>query len=210
MSSNGFNAGLYSPRVAARIARIRYQNFQAWAKASLLHPAFQVQIGQKRESIYSYRDLLLIRLIKRLRDRGFKPKTIKRTLDVVAQMSGGDPHAWMKATFYVEEGLIAVILPGQSEWNPIAASKGPQKLAVIFFPELIKELQKELVPEKFRYIEIDPQVLGGSPVVKGTRIPTRAVYLVKKQGHNPRDAYPDLTAKQIREAYQYEEFLAAA
>lgn len=204
-----FGTGLYSPRVAARVAKIRYQNFQAWAKANLVHPAFQIQIGRRAEGVYSYYDLLLIRLIRRLREKGFSTKTIRKALDVISSMSGGDPYAWTKATICVDVDLIVALLAGRPEWCPVAASKGPQKMEVVFFPELIEELKRELVPERFRYVEIDPEVLGGSPVVRGTRIPTSVVRLIEEEGEDPKEAYPDLTDEQINDARAYEAFLVA-
>jgi len=209
MAVDTFGRGLYSPRVAARVAQIRYQSFQAWAKANLLHPAFQFRWDKKTENIYSYYDLLLIRLIKRLRDKGFRTKTIKKTLDVVSTMSGGDPYAWTRATICVDDKIIVAFLSERPEWNPIAASKGPQKMEVVFFPELIGELKRELVPAQFRYVEIDPEVLAGTPVIKGTRIPTSIVHLMWMEGQDPKEAYPELTNEQIKDAEAYEEFLVA-
>ncbi len=59
-------------------------------------------------------------------------------------------------------------------------------------------------------VEVDPEVLGGAPVVKGTRISTRAVASVKESGADPQEAYPDLTEEQVANAEAYEEFLLAA
>jgi hypothetical protein len=98
-------------------------------------------------------------------------------------MSDGDPRAWTKAMFLVDNGMVVVFLPEKPEWSPIAASRGPQKLAVIFFPQLLEELKNELIPsDRFQHIEIDPAVLGGAPVIKGTRFSTRAVALVAESG----------------------------
>jgi uncharacterized protein (DUF433 family) len=205
-----FGRGVYSPKVAARIARIRYQHFQAWAKANLLHPTFQIKWGKKTENIYSYYDLLLIRLVKRLKDKGFRTKVIKRALDTISTLSGGDPYAWTRATICIDANMIVAFLPEKPEWNPIAASKGPQKMEVVFFPELLEELRRELVPDQFRFVEVDPRVLGGAPVVKGTRIPTALVYSMQQEGRDPKEAYPDLTDDQIKDAKAYEEFLIAA
>jgi uncharacterized protein (DUF433 family) len=210
MAVDTFGKGLYSPRIAARVARVRYQSFQAWSKANLLHPAFQIPLGKRKENVYSYYDLLLIRLIRRLREKGFRTKTIKKALDVISAMSGGDPYAWTKATICIDVDIIVAFLPEQPEWNPIAASKGTQKMEVVFFPELLEELKRELVPKRFRYVEIDPQVLAGTPTVKGTRIPTRAVFVVAQGGEDPKEAYPGLSDAQIRDAKAYEEFLVAA
>ena len=201
--------GYYSPKVAARVARIRPQNFQAWAKANLLRPTM-VQIGSRVESSYSYVDLLLIRLIVRLREKGVHARKIKRALDTMTDMSGGDPYAWLKATIYVDSGVVVALLPGEAEWSPVAASEGSQKMAVVFFPELIEELERELVPDRFGHVQIDPEVLGGAPTIQNTRIPTRAIAIAAESGQDPKTAYPVLTDQQVREAQEYEEFLEAA
>ena len=35
-----------------------------------------------------------------------------------------------------------------------------------------------------KYIEINPQILGGAPVISGTRIPVERIYQLIKQGHS--------------------------
>lgn len=205
-----YDKGLYTSRIAARIARIRYQNFQAWAKANLLRPPYEIPKGKKAEHIYTYYDLLLIRLIRRLREKGFRTTKIKKALDVIRIMQGGDTYAWTRATIAIYGDLIVAILPEKPEWNPIAASKGPQKMEVVFFPELIEELKKELLPDRFKYIEINPTILGGTPVIKGTRIATSVVYNLIKGKMDVAEAYPQLTLEQVKEAESYEEFLEAS
>jgi uncharacterized protein (DUF433 family) len=210
VSPSGSGVGACSPSVAARVARIKYQNFQAWAKANLLHPR-RVALDSKTESVYTYKDLLLIRLIMRLRENGIRPREIKAALETIEMMSGGDRDASMKSTILVTGGVVAVFFPDKPEWNPVAASQGPQKMAVVFFPELIEELKAELVPiDLSPYIEVNPEILGGAPVVKGTGISTRAVVSVKESGQDPHEAYSELTEEQIKNAEAYEEFLAAA
>jgi uncharacterized protein (DUF433 family)/DNA-binding transcriptional MerR regulator len=203
----GFGVGLYSSRVAARVAGIRYQNFQAWAKANLL-VRHKFQFDSLEESIYSYKDLLLLRLIAKLKERGIKPKAIGVALDTVQMMANGDRDAWLRATICVTDGMVVVFLPERPEFNPIAASKGPQKMAVVFFPSLIEDLKRELIPiDRFPFVEIDPNVLGGAPIVKGTRLTTRAVASVSETGGDPKEAYPRLTDEEIRNAVEYEAFL---
>ena len=202
--------GLYSPRVAARVARIKYQHFQAWSKANLIHPR-KLKTGAGDETVYTYEDLLLMRLIARLREHGVRPREIRVALDTIALMSQGDTRAWMKATLYVANGVIVVVLPDMADWTPVAASRGPQKMALVFFPDLLRDLERDLVPpDRFPHVEIDPEVLGGTPVVRGTRIPTRAITEVSQAGEDPRVAYPSLTNEQVRNAEEYEGFLAAA
>ena len=204
-------SGMYSARTASRIAKVRPQNFQAWIKANLLQP-HRVNVGKQGEFTYTYDDLLLMRLIIRLKEEGATAKSIGIALDTIAYMSDGNRNAWKKSHILVADGAVVVILPDKRKWNPIAASRGSQKLAEVFFPELIEELRNELVPSnRFKHIEIDPEIMGGAPVIKGTRISTRAVMSVLESGGNPRDAYPSLSEEQIAEVEDYENsFLQAA
>ena len=204
-------AGMYSARIASRIARVRPQSFQAWIKANLLQP-HRVIIGNQGENTYTYDDLLLMRLIVRLKKEGATPKSIRVALDTVEYMNDGNRKAWKNAHMLVDDGVVVVIFPDGREWNPVAASRGSQKMAEVFFPELIEELRNELVPsERFNHIEIDPEILGGAPVIKGTRISTRAVMSVLESGGNPSEVYPSLSDEQIAEIEDYENsFLKAA
>ena len=76
----------------------------------------------------------------------------------------------------------------------------------------MEELKRELVPpERFKHIDLDPEVLGGAPTVKGTRISTLAVASVLESGIDPKVVYPGLNDDQIREVDDYERsFLRAA
>ncbi len=203
--------GAYSPRVAARIAKIRYQSFQAWAKANLLKASPFRVTSKTTENTYSYQDLLLIRLIVRLKNSGAKPREIRTALDTLTYLSGTD-DAWMRSAIAVQGSVVVAILHDRPEVNPIAASRGPQKgLHIVFFPELLKELKEELVPpDRFPFIDVDPAVLGGLPTIKGTRISTRAVMSVLRSGGEPLAAYPSLTEAQVSNAEQYERFLEDA
>ena len=210
MDANRFDAGLYSPSDIVRIAKVRPQVFQAWIKAGLLSPPVTLHAGGKSHNVYSYRDLLLIRLIARLREKGLPVGKIKQALDNIVAAAGGDPGAWLQATIYADEDLIAAILPGDPSGAPFSASQGPQTLAVALLPELLEELERDLVPKRFRHVRIDPEVLAGAPVVAGTRVPTQTVLITRRSGQDPSEVYPALTNEQVEDALAYEEFLEQA
>ena len=203
--------GMYSARIAARVARVRPQTFQAWIKAALIRPQKFVA-GKRSENTYTYDDLLLMRLIVRLKEQDASTRSIRAALDTVEYMCGGNRSAWKQVEMSVTSELVVVMIPGIPDWNPVAASRGPQKIATVFFPELIAELHSELVPpERFKYIEVDPEVLGGSPTVKGTRISTRAVMSAVESEIDPKEVYPSLTDEHIQEVKDYEQsFLQVA
>ena len=205
--------GAYSARVAARMTRVPSQRLQAWTRSRLLLP-YKFRYGKQVENTYTYDDLLLMRLIARLEEQGATSKNIKVAMNTIEYMSDGDKTAWKETALLVSNGVVVVIFPGRigEDWNPIAASKGPQKMAVAFFPELEMELRNELVPpDRFKHIEVDPEVLGGTPVIRGTRISTSAVMAVLESDGDPREVYPSLTDEQVDEVRDYEQsYLRAA
>ena len=51
-----------------------------------------------------------------------------------------------------------------------------------------------------KYIEINPQIHGGAPVITGTRIPVERIYQLIKQGHsveNLQEEYPWVDKRKI-------------
>lgn len=57
-----------------------------------------------------------------------------------------------------------------------------------------------------KYIVIDPQILGGTPVISGTRIPIERVQELVRQGYTPatlKDEYPQVEMKKIQNIISY-------
>lgn len=57
-------------------------------------------------------------------------------------------------------------------------------------------------------IQKNPKVLGGQPVIKGTRIPVARIVALHIQGYTVKDfkkdyPYLDLSKKDLQEIYQY-------
>ena len=56
------------------------------------------------------------------------------------------------------------------------------------------------------YISIDPLVLGGTPVISGTRIPVERVFQLVKQGYSTQtleDTYPQVNPQKIQNIIAY-------
>ena len=52
----------------------------------------------------------------------------------------------------------------------------------------------------------NPRVLGGEPIVRGTRIPVRSIVLASREYGGPeeaRDAYPQLTPADVHDALAF-------
>ncbi len=59
--------------------------------------------------------------------------------------------------------------------------------------------------EEFKWIEINPEICGGKPVIKGTRIPVKIILELLANGwtiENIKEEY-DLTEEQIKDAIRF-------
>lgn len=58
----------------------------------------------------------------------------------------------------------------------------------------------------FNRIEVNPEILGGKPVIKGTRIPIEIIIVMLRDGAGVDEiikGYPRLTKEDIRAVYEY-------
>ena len=62
------------------------------------------------------------------------------------------------------------------------------------------------VSVQYRYIDSVPGVLGGEPVIRGTRVPVRTIVLTWRRGVPPEEItehFPHITLAQVFEALSY-------
>ena len=82
---------------------------------------------------------------------------------------------------------------------------------MLSLPDLFEEEAALLVPRDFRdYVEINPEVMDGQPVVKDTRIPTSTLAMMAEQGISSTELaslYSPVPADTIEKAIQYERSL---
>ena len=63
------NAGYRGP-VAARAAGITYRQLDYWARTGLVEPAVRGASGSGTHRLYGFRDILVLKIVKRLLDTG--------------------------------------------------------------------------------------------------------------------------------------------
>ena len=57
-----------------------------------------------------------------------------------------------------------------------------------------------------KYISMNPEILGGAPVISGTRIPIERVYHLVRQGYTSdtlKEEYPQVEMKKIQHIISY-------
>ncbi|HUR19064.1 MAG TPA: MerR family transcriptional regulator [Acidimicrobiales bacterium] len=84
MSEDGFRG----PQVCD-IVGITYRQLDYWARTDLLRPSMREARGSGSQRLYSYRDLLELKVIKRLLDAGLSLQSARRAVNVL-RSSGGE------------------------------------------------------------------------------------------------------------------------
>ena len=80
--------GFRGPQVC-KIVGITYRQLDYWARTNLLRPSISEARGSGTQRVYSYRDLLELKVIKRLLDAGVSLQSARRAIQVL-RGSGGD------------------------------------------------------------------------------------------------------------------------
>ena len=117
----------FSGTRAAEIVGISYRQLDYWARTDLVRPSLSDARGSGTRRLYSYRDLLELKVIKQLLDAGIKLETVR---DVFAELRArlGDDIAAANlvlcgstAMLALDDGeLIDLVRRGQGVLNILA------------------------------------------------------------------------------------------
>lgn len=69
--------GGYKGAVAAKAAGISYRQLDYWARTNLVEPTVRSASGSGSQRLYSFRDILVLKLVKRLLDTGISLQQIR-------------------------------------------------------------------------------------------------------------------------------------
>ena len=86
--ADGAALGYRGPQVCS-IVGITYRQLDYWARTGLLHPSISQARGSGSQRIYSYSDLLQLKVIKRLLDAGVSLQAARRAIECL-RSSGED------------------------------------------------------------------------------------------------------------------------
>jgi len=71
----------YRGLVAAKASGISYRQLDYWARTELVAPTVQNATGSGSQRLYSFRDILVLKLVKRLLDTGISLQQIRIAVD---------------------------------------------------------------------------------------------------------------------------------
>lgn len=135
----------FSSKRTAEIAGITYRQLDYWAREDIVRPSLTKASGSGSRRLYSYRDLLELRVIKTLLDSGIKLQGVRKGLDYMRHQLGEDvtsANLVISGTSSVVvntgEELIEILQNGQGVLNvlPLGGVKDTVDERIVdLFPE---------------------------------------------------------------------------
>ena len=101
----------YSGTQTAKIVGITYRQLDYWARTDLLKPSLAEATGSGSRRLYSYRDLLELRIIKTLLDAGIKLESVRDVFSNLRETVGPD----ISSANIVISGTSSVVLRTNDE-----------------------------------------------------------------------------------------------
>ena len=80
MTSHDLEIG-YRGATACSAAGITYRQLDYWARTSLVEPSIRTASGSGTQRLYGFRDILVLKIVKRLLDAGVSLQNIRTAVD---------------------------------------------------------------------------------------------------------------------------------
>jgi DNA-binding transcriptional MerR regulator len=129
--------GYRGPQVCS-VVGITYRQLDYWARTGLLHPSINQAKGSGSQRVYSYSDLVQLKVIKRLLDSGISLRAARRAIECL-RSSGEDLGT---ANLVIDDGRSVLVHTGE---EIIDLLKGGQTvLNIVPLGALVSELETSI------------------------------------------------------------------
>ncbi|MGA8039116.1 MAG: MerR family transcriptional regulator, partial [Acidimicrobiia bacterium] len=81
--------GYRAPQVC-KVVGITYRQLDYWARTSLIRPSLQQATGSGSQRLYSFSDVVQLKVIKRLLDAGMSLKKIRSAVEILKEQMDSD------------------------------------------------------------------------------------------------------------------------
>ena len=212
--------GFYSTSQVSRLAKVPLSTLYSWKERAIIVPSVEVinEHGDVVDEGYSYADLTIIKIMRALRVDRLNLTSVGTALRHMYERLGPPSRGWSDANVYIVDKKI--FAEQSDEWETTSASGFGQKVETRLFGDLfplLREQEEEgsiLVPRDYSaYVEIDPSIMGGQPVVRDTRIPTSLFPSLLAKGKSIDDLirlYYPVSRETIEKTIEFENYLDRA
>jgi uncharacterized protein (DUF433 family) len=201
---------LFTTDQAARLTGISAQQITRWARRGFITPRYVDEsgwLGVKR--LFSFRDLVALRTLLILRDTYHLPDRELSRANEFLQRHYEDP--WASLPFHVLGNEL--IFDEPTLQRRMAAARPGQLALPVDLEPIVQAMHAQVAqtvqrqPSEIGQIRRDRLIMGGRPVIAGTRIPTAAIWSFYSAGATNDEIlaqYPDLQSADVEQAIAYE------
>ena len=130
----------FSGTKAASVVGISYRQLDYWARTNLVRPSLADASGSGSRRLYSYRDLLELRVIKSLLDAGIKLESVREVFSYLQDNLGED----VASANLVIQGNQAVLVRDGGELIDLV-QKGQGVLNVLALSNVVDDIDARIV-----------------------------------------------------------------
>lgn len=133
------DAAGYRGAVAARAAGITYRQLDYWARTRLVEPTVREAAGSGSQRLYGFRDILVLKLVKRLLDTGISLQQIRTAVNQLRESGVND----LAQTTLMSDGASVYLCTSNDEVIDLV-SRG-QGVFGIAVGKVLREVETSLV-----------------------------------------------------------------
>ena len=142
----------FSGKRAAEIVGITYRQLDYWARTDLIRPSVADATGSGSRRRYSYKDLLELKVIKRLLDAGIKLESIRDAFDYLRESLGED----VASAHLVISGTSAVLVREGELVDVVNRYQGQGVLNLLPMDGVLRELDDAVADLNPAAVAIQP------------------------------------------------------
>lgn len=146
----------YRVPIACQVAGITYRQLDYWARTNLVNPSIRTARGSGSQRLYSFKDVLVLKIVKRLLDTGISLQNIRLAVEGLRDRGVND----LAQLTLVSDGTTVYECRSNDEVIDLLA--GGQGVFGIAVPGILKELSGTIAafPAE-RVDELDSDVIIG-------------------------------------------------
>jgi uncharacterized protein (DUF433 family) len=193
----------------SKIVGLSRRQLDYWDRTGVISPSIAPFEGRGLQRLYSFKDLIKLKVGAEMRRRHMLPSRIKRTIDELEKRGFDDPY--ISVRFLVEPDGSEVLYIDPSMDAPMSARDLDQVAEPIDLP--LRDIRSGLeasVAEHLKrptgQIRSIRNLQGSAPVIGGTRIPVNKIAGLHEDGWDNDQilaAFPGLTTKDVDVALKH-------
>ena len=134
-------SGSYPSPIAAKVAGVPVTTLDNWSKRGILVPT--ILTGPKPQPrLYTFRDLVAIRVLVALRDAGIDPRGLRRVVEYLRKRKGLSATEALASTVLVTDGHDVYEVDGSASISTFR-KPGQAVLHLVSLDSLVSEIQRD-------------------------------------------------------------------